>query len=66
MASREGENQKAKVEDLSPAPSPQRLAPLLVGRDSELSRLHGWLDKALSGERQIVFVSGEPGIGKKG
>jgi predicted ATPase len=30
----------------------------------ELRQLHGWLQKALSGERQIVFVIGEPGIGK--
>ena len=36
----------------------------LVGRDPELTQLHRWLDKALSGERQIVFVTGEAGIGK--
>jgi DNA-binding winged helix-turn-helix (wHTH) protein/predicted ATPase len=42
----------------------QSLTPILVGREAELSRLHGWLAKALSGERQIVFVTGEPGIGK--
>ncbi len=36
----------------------------LVGRDKELAQLHGWLDKAQSGERQLVFVTGEPGIGK--
>jgi DNA-binding winged helix-turn-helix (wHTH) protein/predicted ATPase len=36
----------------------------LVGRDTELSQLHQWLDKALKGERQLVFVTGEPGIGK--
>ncbi|NOT53092.1 MAG: AAA family ATPase, partial [Deltaproteobacteria bacterium] len=36
----------------------------LVGRDAELARLHTWWDKALSGTRQIVFLSGEPGIGK--
>jgi predicted ATPase len=35
-----------------------------VGRDGELAQLHAWLDKALRGERQVVFVSGEPGIGK--
>ena len=35
-----------------------------MGREAELAQLHGWLDKALSGERQIVFVTGEPGIGK--
>src|SRR5262249_8129627 len=38
--------------------------PRLVGRDSDLSQLHQWLDKALHGERQLVFVTGEPGIGK--
>src|SRR5262245_17666020 len=36
----------------------------LVGREMELAQLHGWLDKALGGERQVVFVTGEPGIGK--
>jgi DNA-binding winged helix-turn-helix (wHTH) protein/predicted ATPase len=36
----------------------------LVGRDTELAQLHHWLDKALRGERQVVFVLGEPGIGK--
>jgi DNA-binding winged helix-turn-helix (wHTH) protein/tetratricopeptide (TPR) repeat protein len=36
----------------------------LVGRETELQQLHRWLDKALNGERQIVFVTGEPGIGK--
>jgi predicted ATPase/DNA-binding winged helix-turn-helix (wHTH) protein len=37
---------------------------ILVGRDSELAQLHKWLEKAWNGERQIVFVTGEPGIGK--
>lgn len=36
----------------------------LVGREPELTQLHRWLDKALHGERQLVFVTGEPGIGK--
>src|SRR5205823_6493677 len=36
----------------------------LIGREVELRQLHGWLQKALSGERQIAFVIGEPGIGK--
>jgi DNA-binding winged helix-turn-helix (wHTH) protein/predicted ATPase len=36
----------------------------LVGRDVELAQLHQWLAKALSGERQVVFVTGEAGIGK--
>jgi DNA-binding winged helix-turn-helix (wHTH) protein/chloramphenicol 3-O-phosphotransferase len=37
---------------------------VLVGRETEIVQLHGWLEKALRGERQIVFVTGEPGIGK--
>src|SRR5262249_3670773 len=36
----------------------------MVGREAELAQLHGWLEKALSGERQIIFVTGEAGIGK--
>src|SRR5262249_26682807 len=36
----------------------------IVGREEELARLHGWLEKTLQGERQVVFVTGEPGIGK--
>ena len=35
-----------------------------VGRQAELRQLHKWLEKVLKGERQIVFVTGEPGIGK--
>ena len=36
----------------------------LVGRGRELSELGDCLGKALRGERQIVFITGEPGIGK--
>src|SRR5271157_5215633 len=36
----------------------------LVGRNTELDRLRGSLRRALHGERQLVFVTGEPGIGK--
>ena len=36
----------------------------LVGREAELALLHERLRSALAGERQIVFVTGEAGIGK--
>lgn len=36
----------------------------IVGRDQELARLGRLLQRALHGERQLVFVTGEPGIGK--
>src|SRR5712692_1314232 len=57
---------KYKVSGLEsePAPSPQPPVPNFVGRGAELGQLQGWLEKALSGERQVVFVTGEPGIGK--
>lgn len=42
----------------------QKPETILVGRATELERLHGCLAKALNGERQIIFVTGEPGIGK--
>jgi DNA-binding winged helix-turn-helix (wHTH) protein len=35
-----------------------------VGREAELTRLHAWLAQALSGVRQVVFVTGEAGLGK--
>jgi predicted ATPase/DNA-binding winged helix-turn-helix (wHTH) protein len=41
-----------------------KLTTRLVGRDSELLQLHRWLDQALEGERQVLFIMGEPGIGK--
>jgi DNA-binding winged helix-turn-helix (wHTH) protein/predicted ATPase len=41
-----------------------RAAPTLVGREAELARLHALLHRAVNGRRQLVFVTGEPGIGK--
>ena len=35
-----------------------------VGRDEALTRMRSWLQKMLEGERQIIFVTGEAGIGK--
>ena len=36
----------------------------VVGRDEALARMSNWLEKMLEGERQVVFVTGEAGIGK--
>jgi len=36
----------------------------VVGRDTDLSLLRGCLEKMLGGHRQLVFVTGEAGIGK--
>ena len=40
------------------------LSSRLFGRSTALDHLHRVLGRASDGERQIVFVSGEPGIGK--
>ena len=56
----------ATVEDSAlrtPAVSPP-LTRRLVGRDGALAELRNYLRKAMAGERQIVFITGEPGIGK--
>jgi DNA-binding winged helix-turn-helix (wHTH) protein len=38
--------------------------PPLIGRSAVLARLHDHLCAALAGTTQVVFVTGEPGIGK--
>jgi DNA-binding winged helix-turn-helix (wHTH) protein/predicted ATPase len=45
------------------APGADETEPL-VGRTQEVARLQQWFLRAERGERQIVFVTGEPGIGK--
>jgi len=37
---------------------------LIVGREGELSQLRAWFASVQKGERRVVFVSGEAGIGK--
>jgi len=49
------------------AASPSRSAspsPIFVGREAELAHLHRLFEKAMQGERQVVFVTGEAGLGK--
>lgn len=51
----------------SPVPSDELLPSAgrhLVGRHAELKFLQSALRRALSGQRQVVFITGEPGIGK--
>jgi DNA-binding winged helix-turn-helix (wHTH) protein/predicted ATPase len=38
--------------------------PRVIGRDHALSRLHRWIARIPGGERQVVFITGEAGIGK--
>jgi DNA-binding winged helix-turn-helix (wHTH) protein/predicted ATPase len=65
---REGETERQR-DRFSPSlclsVSPSLPLPVsLVGREAELARLQGWFEKARRGQRQVVFVTGEPGIGK--
>lgn len=53
-----------RSQNFKPTPITQPPIPTLVGREAELAQLHKWLEKALNGERQIIFVTGEAGIGK--
>ena len=64
VSSQEEESQKSKGKSQKfsgELPSPP---PNFVGRDAELTALHNLFAKACAGQRQVVFVTGEPGIGK--
>src|SRR5262245_34286435 len=45
------------------APPPRTAGPI-VGRQPEIARLEDWCQRATQGTRQLVFVSGDVGIGK--
>src|SRR5206468_3920581 len=47
-----------------PLPSSAVLPPLFVGRAAEVATLRHGLAQALRGQRQVVVVSGEAGLGK--
>jgi predicted ATPase len=58
-ASRDGRDTLAR-----PGPQSAPGALPLFGRDAELARLDELLNTARNGQRQMAFVTGEPGIGK--
>jgi predicted ATPase/DNA-binding winged helix-turn-helix (wHTH) protein len=47
-----------------PQAAPAVEVPRLVGRDKELARLCAELAHVMAGERRVIFLSGEAGIGK--
>ena len=47
-----------------PVMPPQPVPPLLVGREAEVARLHTCFTHVRQGRRQIVFVTGDAGLGK--
>lgn len=56
----------AKVAESTPPPAAVSHDALVnvVDREKELGQLTTWLEQADGGERKIVFVTGEPGVGK--
>ena len=48
----------------SAPPRPTAWTAPVVGREAELAQLSQWWARAQAGERHLVFVTGEPGIGK--
>src|SRR5260370_33095069 len=61
---RRGSQFIAPVSDESAASSPSFSSKGIVGRKTELAELGACLASALRGQRQLVFVTGEAGIGK--
>jgi DNA-binding winged helix-turn-helix (wHTH) protein/tetratricopeptide (TPR) repeat protein len=45
-------------------PGPAAMRAPVVGREAELAQLVYWWERAQGGVRHLVFVTGEPGIGK--
>lgn len=65
VSRKDGErNWKQEIGFSAQAASLQSLASPVVGREAELRQLYSLFDKAANGECQIVFLSGEAGIGK--
>lgn len=61
---RRGYRFAAPLIERPPATGGDPFSAAFVGRERELARLRGWFEQARRGERQVVFVMGEPGIGK--
>jgi pimeloyl-ACP methyl ester carboxylesterase/predicted Ser/Thr protein kinase len=62
------ESPEIPLENLEPVPLPPMLAAMersaFVGRDEEIAELWYRWEEACKGRHQIVFLAGEPGIGK--
>jgi DNA-binding winged helix-turn-helix (wHTH) protein len=54
----------APVVDAPLAFSADSSSPIFIGREAEMARLLGALDEAAASHRQVVFVTGDAGIGK--
>jgi DNA-binding winged helix-turn-helix (wHTH) protein len=66
IAEEDGAQRQVNISGRFVAPLRLRLspAPCLVGREAGFAQLERQLERALEGERQVVFITGEVGIGK--
>ena len=55
---------ESNVGNPKPTPQLQSPPPSFVGREAEVAQLQEYFDRTQASERQIVFLSGEAGIGK--
>jgi DNA-binding winged helix-turn-helix (wHTH) protein len=55
---------QAAVSPVAPEPASEPETATFVGRDAELARLMALFRQASAGQRQVVFIEGELGIGK--
>ena len=49
---------------LAPQSVPNSPRTIMVGRHDELAQLQSWYSRVLEGQREVIFVAGEAGIGK--
>lgn len=59
-----GDPNRSEKSSFQPGTWNLELGTCLVGREAELTQLYTLFTKALAGERQLVFITGEAGIGK--
>lgn len=59
-----GESSTREEEDSARFHNFRSPTPPFIGRKTELEQLYDKLNEALVGRRQVVFISGEPGLGK--
>jgi DNA-binding winged helix-turn-helix (wHTH) protein len=53
-----------EVATRKPPVLPRGPKPIVVGREDELAQLQNWYSHVLEGQRRVVFIAGEAGIGK--
>lgn len=61
-----GDGERQPPDQITTVWPPELAGPVahLVGREREGAELHQWLAKAVAGTRQLLFITGEAGLGK--